>query len=264
MLAFHALALLATPSGWQKQYLTDEFVDTDYSQQVYVITCIDPRDQWVQLEIMYTGSAFVLQPDYSSAYVTDASTIKVKGSNGQIYEFDFKKPHPNSFLYGITDPTQVNTLVNLLEQGNCTFSFYRPANYVKDSFNYNFRIGTQTRGIRQLAGVKVASSRKATFKGKISGKYVITMQFDQPVLVLENGGTITGTYWYGNGVNGKMKLKGTVNSRGGLDMTEYDPKGKKCGTWFVNLTCEGNNKYGLYGVMVNAKDQTYNVDLIQE
>lgn len=254
----------STASAWEKKYLADEFGDADYSKPCYTINCVSPEDNWIQIYIYYINGAFMLEPDYSAEYVRDATKIKAKSSSGSIYEFDFDKPSRNSYQYIISGSSDVETLINLLEQGNFTLSFYRPSNYVQDAFNYNFRIGHQGRGIRALTGRKSTKSRNPTFKGKIGGKYAITIIFDQPESIFETGGTLTGTYWYGDGRNGKMKLKGSIDHMGRISLDEFDPAGKKCGSWFVVTTCEANDKYGLNGVMTNKKDQTFNVECFQQ
>lgn len=95
------------------------------------------------------------------------------------------------------------------------------------------------------------------FNGKIGGKYAITVILN----ILDDNNEISdvyGTYWYGTGKNGKMKLRGYITDLGTIIMNEYDPKGNLCGTWMVNLEFDRNCAY-LNGEMENAKGHTYNV-----
>ena len=255
--------------NWQKQYATDEFGDTDYSKPIYVLEYAAPNDHLINMNVLYSPfGLFVLEPWWYSEEVVDISTIKAKSSSGQVYNFEFERKHKMSNLYRITNQKDVATLVNLFEQGNFTLSFYRPSSYFQDAQTYNYKIGRQGVGIKSLSGTSASSSKsgKTTFKGKIGGKYSFTMVFDQSISTFENGGKLTGTYWYGTGNNGKMKIKGSVDYLGRIELEEYDPSGKKCGDWFVNLVSDDTTgyKYGLDGVMMNTKDQTFNVSATQQ
>ncbi len=99
-----------------------------------------------------------------------------------------------------------------------------------------------------------------TFKGKIGGKYAITVNLTIPNQI-RPGSTVnvSGTYWYGNGKNGKMRLKGTLSYGGRMALKEYNPKGQQCGVWDVSLDFD---EYGAYitGAMQNAKRTVYTVD----
>lgn len=264
----------STASAWEKKYLADEFGDADYSKPCYTINCVSPEDNWIQIYIYYINGAFMLEPDYSAEYVRDATKIKAKSSSGSIYEFDFDKPSRNSYQYIISGSSDVETLINLLEQGNFTLSFYRPSNYVQDAFNYNFRIGHQGRGIRKIAVPNYTSMHAHanqggmdTFKGTI-GKMRVTFRFQQYETAektsIPNVVVCKGEYWYGDGRNGKMTLKGTYNYiTGKIDVVEYDPSGKKCGSFSLTRNADyiGSKGITITGTMVNAKGVKYQVNL---
>lgn len=271
----HALAIQAVSSNWQKQYMADEFGDPDYSNPLYVISCVNPNDNLIHIDIAYNNGVFILDPRYYSADVEGAATIKAKGANGTVYQFDFEKPNRNSNLHIISKDSDVDYLINLLEQGNFTLSFHRPANYMQDSYNYNFRIGQQGRGIRSIYENEFpkmlsheAQGDPDTYKGTI-GNYKITMQLRASVSSPSNPDVfpVSGVYWYGNGGNGKMTLKGTLTYKGGgvYRLDEYDPKGTKCGSFVLN---ENSNVQTyittLVGKMTNARGQTFNVNLTQQ
>lgn len=252
-------------SNWQKQYMADEFGDADYSKPVYQLI-VDPIGGYgASVEFNYIQGLFIVS--FRDAYegLDDIKSLKVKSSSGQVYDLKYDLISREPSMYGIPKESS-DILLRLLEQGNFTISVKTPVPFsYGETRNHAFKIGTQGQGITRLTGAKISASSKPTFKGKIGGKYSITVQFDQPQSVFENGGTITGTYWYGNGSNGKMKFKGSVDGLGRIDMEEYDPQGKKCGDWYLNtLSSDDGMKYALDGVMTNAKGQTFNVSLTQQ
>lgn len=113
----------------------------------------------------------------------------------------------------------------------------------------------------QLTPQSYASSQGQTIslnlKGQIGGKYAITVKLTIPKYVNDTS-PVSGTYWYGSGKNGVMKLRGYMNSDGLIIMNEYDPKGKLCGTWMVTLYSDRDSAY-IEGEMENAKGHTYSV-----
>ena len=265
ILAFQALTIHADSNNWQKQFMADEFGDADYSKPVYRLI-VDPIDGYgASVEFNNIQGLFIV--GFRDAYegLDDIKSIKVKSSSGQVYDLKYDLISREPSLYGIPKESS-DILLRLLEQGNFTISVKTtvPFSY-GETHNHAFKIGTQGQGITKLTGAKISASGKPTFKGKIGDKYSITVQFDQSESVFENGGTLTGTYWYGNGTNGKMKLKGSVDDLGRIDMEEYDPQRKRCGDWYLNtLSSDDGMKYALDGVMTNAKGQTFNVSLTQQ
>lgn len=265
LLASISIVAQGASNNWQKQYMADEFGDVDYSKPVYQLI-VDPIGGYgASVEFNYIQGLFIVS--FRDAYegLDDIKSIKVKSSSGQVYDLKYDLISREPSMYGIPKESS-DVLLRLLEQGNFTISVKTPVPLsYGETHNHAFKIGTQGQGLTNLSGAKVASSRKPTFKGKIGEKYSITVQFDQPESVFENGGTLTGAYWYGNGTNGKMKLKGSVDGLGRIDMEEYDPSGKRCGEWYLNtLSSDDGMKYELEGVMINAKGQTFNVSLTQQ
>ena len=251
--------------NWEKKYMADEFGDADYSKPVYELHVNPQGGYGASVTFSYIQGVFIV--DFIDAHVIldDVRSIKAKSANGTIYDIPFEQISREPAQYGIPKEG-ADILLNLLENGNFSLSVKTPVPFAYGEYsNHSFKIGTQGQGIKRLAGVKAVSLGKPTFKGKIGGKYSITVQFDQSVSVFENGGTLTGTYWYGNGSNGKMKIKGSVDGLGRIEMVEYDPQGKRCGDWYLNtLSSDDGNGYALDGVMMNAKDQTFNVSLTQQ
>ena len=258
------LTVCASANNWQKQYMADEFGDADYSKPVYQLI-VDPIGGYgASVEFNYIQGLFIVSFRDAFEGLDDIKSLKVKSSSGQVYDLKYDLISREPSMYGIPKESS-DVLLRLLEQGNFTISVKTPVPFsYGETHNHAFKIGTQGQGLTRLTGAKSVSSKKLTFKGKIGGKYSITVQFDQPGSVFENGGTLTGTYWYGNGSNGKMKLKGSVDDLGRIDMEEYDPQNKRCGDWYLNtLSSDDGMKYALEGVMTNAKGQTFNVSLTQ-
>lgn len=107
-----AISFTMQANNWQKQYMADEFGDPDYSNPVYVISCVNPNDNLIHIDIAYNNGIFILDPRYYSADVDGATTVKAKGANGTVYQFDFEKPNRNSNLHIISKDSDVDNLIN--------------------------------------------------------------------------------------------------------------------------------------------------------
>lgn len=261
------VCLLSFASNWQKMYLPDEFGDADYSKPIYCLL-VDPVGGYgAAVNFYYVNGVFAV--DFTDAYVCldDVVSMSVKSASGQVNQLEFEEIGHEPSQYGLSRSSS-QILFRLLEEGNFSMSVKTPVPlHYGETHNHVFKIGNEGKGLGAISGTTPTTSKsgKPTFKGKIGEKYSITVQFDQPESVFENGGTLTGTYWYGNGTNGKMKLKGSVDGLGRIDMEEYDPSGKRCGEWYLNtLSSDDGMKYELEGVMINAKGQTFNVSLTQQ
>ena len=276
LLTFLIGTSITQAGDWRKKYMADEFGDADYSKPVYVIECSNPDDYLIQIEITYVNGAFVLYPVYYSAEVNEATTIKAKGANGKVYQFDFTKPHNNSSLHLISNESDVENLINLLEQGNFTLSFHRPANYVEGAYNYNFKIGRQGQGIRQLYDSEHPKRKKKltyepnedpyVYKGTL-GPNQITMLLDQIPEFTDNPEVfkISGTFWYGEQKNLQYYLTGTMTTKDFVlykyHLEAYSPEGTMSGT--LDLT-ENTNSPGLTGMIKDLKGTNLKVVLKQQ
>ena len=263
-LALCFLLLIITPisfaSNWQKLYMADEFGDPDYSKPVYELI-VDPIGGYgATVTFSYIQGLFVMGFTDAHVILDDVKSIKAKSSTGTVYDIPFEQISHEPAEYRIPKEG-ADILLDLLETGYFSLSVKTPVPFAYGEYtNHAFKIGTQGQGIKRLTGVKSVSEGKAAFKGQIGDKYSITVQFDQTETVFENGGTLTGIYWYGNGSNGKMKLKGAVDYLGRIELEEYDPQGKKCGEWYLNtVSSDDGMKYVIDGVMTNLKGQTFSV-----
>lgn len=103
------------------------------------------------------------------------------------------------------------------------------------------------------------------YKGTI-GKYKITMQLNDITGSPSGNFIVSGFYWYGNGSNRKMTLKGELSYDDTMQRTyrfvEYDPKGNKCGSFILRegyIPATQTNT--LQGSMTNKAGTTYKVYL---
>ena len=277
----------ATTRDWTKRYTTNAFGEELRDRPVFITEIYGTMDLIRKGEsatlafMVYTepGGGFatinvsLMQNGSKQNFFSD-NKVLIRLSSGKVFEIPSERNYGglNGTLWLGCTPEYSLKLLDILNRGNFTISITSVNRDFGDTMRAVFNVGNQTTGITQLIapimglkGAKSVSSKKLTFKGKIGGKYSITVQFDQPKSVFENGGRLTGTYWYGKGSNGKMKLKGSVDGLGRIDMEEYDPQGKRCGDWFLNtLSSDDGMKYELEGVMTNAKGQTFNVILTQQ
>lgn len=224
------IGVLSSMAGkWELGYLNDEFGDSDYSKPGYKIVCVNPQDERCYITIAYINGIFALEPVYNRLNVEDASImIKIKGADGKIHQFTTDKPHRKSGVYLIGDEYDVEELIDLLEQGNFTISFVRPADYYEEAFNYNFKIGKQGQGIRTL-------TPPSTYRGKI-GKSLIILNLN--ISTASNSGV---SILYGecyksvSGKDEKFTLKGKISYDSETNriytFDEYDNQGRKCGSY---------------------------------
>ena len=290
-IAFLSFMMVAA-GNWQKKYFVDDFGEPDYSKPCYVLHTVnsDGFTDWI-LDICYVNGVFVLRPCLLSEIGVEINSLRAKDSQGNIYKFKFYRPNKSSFDFYIKDATDINTLMNLLEKGYFTLSFHTPGDQYHQAYNYNYKIRTEGNGIRSLSGRTTrprqstnsnqGSSRSTnrgmlsheaqgqpdTYKGSV-GKYPITMQLKAGVSSQSNPHVfpVSGKYWYGKGTNGKMTLKGTLQYKDGgigvYKLVEYDPNGKKCGSFQLNEKTNINTYQTIMnGTMTNAKGTTYNVNL---
>lgn len=105
------------------------------------------------------------------------------------------------------------------------------------------------------------------YKGSI-GKYQITMQLNAMASSPSNPDVfpVKGVYWYGNWSNVRMTIKGILTYKTGsvgvYKLDEYDPQGKKCGSFILNEKTDFSTYLTtITGTMTNAKGTTYKVQL---
>lgn len=260
-------SLVSFAGNWEKKYMLDEFGDADYSKPIYYLQVNPVGGYGACVSFYYLNGVFAVDFIDAHVFLDDVVSISVKSSSGQVSKLEFDEIGHEPTQYGLSrNSSQI--LQRLLEEGNFSMSVRTPVPFHHgETHNHVFKIGNEGKGLSVMTGKQTAYSQsgKMTFKGKIGGKYDFTMVIDQSVSVFENGGTITGVYWYGNGSNGKMKIKGRVDEMGRIEFEEFTPGGKKCGDWYLNtLAGIDDTKLDLDGVMINAKGQTFNVSAIQQ
>lgn len=261
--------------NWKLKYLIDQFGDLDYSKPAYEIHCESTQYRGSHINIAYINDTFALNPVFDLLDVKDAESLKAKASDGSIYEFNIDKTHRRSGVYWITEDSDVKHLVNLLEQGNFTLNFHRSADFYDEAYNYNFKIGKQGQGIRSIRKSAaypetriIPQTPPDTYKGSI-GKYKITMQLNTPFVDDSGNYIVNGVYWYGSGKNGKMTLKGELIYDSNMHRTyrfdEYDPNGRKCGTFLLSEGYNASTRVSfLDGCMTNKAGTSYKVYLKKE
>lgn len=254
--------------NWEKKYITDEFGDIDYSKPIYYLQVNPVGGYGACVSFYYLNGIFAVDFIDAHVFLDDVVSMTVKSSSGQVSKLEFEEISHEPTQYGLSH-TSSQIMQRLLEEGNFSMSVKTPVPFhYGETHNHIFKIENEGKGLSVMIGKSQASSKsgKLTFKGKIGDKYDFTMVIDQPESVFDNGGDITGVYWYGNGSNGKMKVKGTVDFLGRIEIEEYDPAGKKCRDWFLNLVTDDTTGYklGLDGIIMNDNEQTFNVSATQQ
>lgn len=259
--------IVSFAGNWEKKYMADEFGDADYSKPIYYLQVNPVGGYGACVSFYYINGVIAVDFIDAHVFLDDVVSMSVKSSSGQVSRLEFEEIGHQPTQYGLSRSSS-QTLQRLLEEGNFSMSVKTPVPlHYGETHNHVFKIGNEGKGLSTIVGISTSSSNsgKTTFKGKIGGKYDFTIVFDQPASVFDNGGTLTGMYWYGTGNNGKMKIKGSVDYLGRIELEEYDPSGKKCGDWYLNtLSDDSETKYALDGVMTNIKDQTFNVSATQQ
>lgn len=261
--------------NWERKHLTDEFGDPDYSKPVYELQVNPQGGYGASVTFSYIQGVFIV--DFIDAHVIldDIRSIKAKSANGTIYDIPFEQISHEPAQYGIPKEG-VDILLNLLENGNFSLSVKTPVPFAYGEYsNHSFKIGSEGKGLSHYAENDLSTissghegqGQPDVYKGTI-GKYRITMKLKAEAASLANPDIfpVTGEYWYGTGSNGKMTLKGTLTYKtdgtGVYRLDEYDPKGKKCGSFVLNEKTDVKTYVTtITGKMTNAKGTSHNVSL---
>lgn len=264
--------------NWEKKYLTDEFGDIDYSKPVYYLQ-VDPVGGYgATVSFYYANGLFAMDVIDAYVFLDDVSSISVKSSSGQVYKLEFEEAGHEPTQYVLSERSS-DILLRLLDEGNFSISMKTPVPFHYGEYhNHAFKIGGEGKGIAKIAssdygytnpiGHDESQGQGDLFKGTL-GKSSISMhlnasassQYTPHIFPVE------GEYWYGNGANGKMTLKGTLDyeSGGTYRLDEYDPSGKKCGSFVLKEIVDFNTySTSLTGTMTNKAGTTYKVTLEKE
>lgn len=263
-------------NNWQKQYMADEFGDTDYSRPVYQLM-VDPVGGYgATVTFNYIQGVFIMEFTDAYTILDDIKSIKVKTASGKVIDLDFEQIRREPAMYGIPIESS-EILYALLDEGDFTISVKTPVPFsYGETHNHVFKIRSEGKGLMDLVGPIALPSILShegqgdpdTYRGTI-GNYKITMQLHASASSPSDPDVfpVLGVYWYGNGSNGKMTLKGTLTYKAGgvYKLDEYDPNGKKCGSFVLNENSDVQTYITtLVGKMTNAKGQTFNVNLTQQ
>ena len=230
---------------WRSGYYLDDFGDIMYDYP-YVETHLNGINTSFKLCIRYTTNpipAFELilvngnhMVTASGAFHTTA--ISVKDINGTVTKFEIP---PESVVNGRIYLTLVDDMmqfVKLIDRGNCKI-IVRTETYLdtaNNPGNYLFNAPYETKGIYEtvinsiyefvgednivtdedyVANKMTNFKGSYTLKGKINGKYAVTMNLNF------DGGTVNGTYYYDK-YKRVMKIDGLIADEGPMYLTEYD------------------------------------------
>lgn len=263
---------------WTERYLKDAFGDSDYSQPVYTVDLRGTTNVIHEGESCILGllvkpadgfaiyRAFLQRGGDLQRFYTDTQVF-VKLSNGK--KFQIPCDVEDGELYLGKTIQEYQAILDILNKGH--FTLVIRSNNGGYVMTCTFHIGDQTTGIKNLVS-PISSGHEAqgqpdTYKGSI-GKNPITMQLRAATSSSSNPGVfpVSGKYWYGNGSNGKMTLKGTLTYKAGgigvYKLDEFDSKGKKCGSFVLNEKTDVKTYVTtITGKMTNAKGTSYNVSL---
>ena len=266
--------LTSYAGDWQAFHPKDEFGDPDMSKTFYGFEFRTPDNEGY-IMIVYGGGPFLLDMNYYMTAVSDVLSIRAKSRDGQIYDLKFKPYDMMSGEYVINDLESAQNFMFLLDEGNFTLSVKAEKDPYGGTATYIYKFGNEGEGIRELSYMDLGVSRvdhshqgdPDVMTGTI-GKYRITMELEAigREEIAPNVYTLNGRYWYGTGKNGKMTLKGTENIRSNkIELVEYDPQGKRCGTFNLTRKDDPINMIFNYfeGTMTNAKGQTFKVKISQ-
>lgn len=274
ILIFQTIGIQA--NNWQQQYMADEFGDADYSRPVYELMVTPQGGYGATVTFNYIQGLFIVSFTDAYTILDDIKSIKVKTASGKVIDLDFEQIGREPAIYGIPLESS-EILYALLDEGDFSISVKTPVPFsYGETHNHVFKIRSEGKGLVDYVGPEVlpsilsheAQGQPDTLSGTI-GNYKITMQLHASASSPSNPDVfpVTGVYWYGNGDKGKMTLKGTLTYKTGgvYKLNEYDPNGKKCGSFVLNEHSDINTYITtLVGTMTNAKGQTFNVNLTQQ
>lgn len=270
--------LTSFAGNWEKKYLTDEFGDIDYSKPVYYLQ-VDPVGGYgATVSFYYANGLFAMDVIDAYVFLDDVSSMSVKSSSGQVYKLEFEEVGHEPTQYVFSEQSS-DILLRLLDEGNFSISMKTPVPlHYGEYHNHAFKIGGEGKGIAKIAssdysysepiGHDESQGQGDLFKGTL-GKSSITMHLNASYSSQSNPDIypVVGEYWYGSGKNGKMTLKGTLSytSEGIYRLDEYDPQGKKCGSFVLKQGYDPNTwATTLVGTMTNKAGTTYKVSLTQQ
>jgi hypothetical protein len=101
-----------------------------------------------------------------------------------------------------------------------------------------------------------------TFHGLIGGEYRITLHSYLPIDMTREE-NFYAEYWYGDGANGKLILRGRNEEGGHVDLMEYTEQGECSARWDVTRS-EVDGVEVIEGTMTTANGNTYSVVCSQD
>lgn len=263
--------------NWEKKYLADEFGDADYSKPIYYLQVNPVGGYGACVSFYYVNGIFAMDFIDAHVFLEDVVSMSVKSSSGQIRKLEFEEIGHEPTQYALSEKSS-DLLLRLLDEGNFSISVKTPIPlHYGETHNHAFKIGKEGNGIAEIALSDYdypepmgheGQGQGDLFKGTL-GKSAITMHLNTSYSSQSNPDIypVVGEYWYGSGKNGKMTLKGTLSytSEGVYRLDEYDPQGKKCGSFVLKQGYDPNTWTTiLTGTMTNKAGTTYKVSLTQQ
>lgn len=277
ILSLLLVGIVSFAGNWEKKYLTDEFGDVDYSKPIFYLQVNPVGGYGACVSFYYANGLFAMDFIDAHVFLNDISSMSVKSSSGQISKLDFEEIGHEPTQYVFSEESS-DILLRLLDEGNFSVSVKTPVPFhYGESHNHAFKIGKEGQGIANISlggyGYSQPMGHEGQgqgdlFKGTL-GSSNITMHINTSYSSQSNPDSypVEGEYWYGSGKNGKMTLKGTLSytSEGVYRLDEYDPQGKKCGSFVLKQGSDPNTWVTtLVGTMTNKAGTKYKVSLVQQ
>lgn len=270
------ISLVSFAGNWEKKYLTDEFGDIDYSKPLYYLQVKPIGGYGACVSFYFANGLFAMDIIDAHVFLDDIVSMSVKSPSGEVSKLDFKEVGHEPTQYIFSEESS-DILLRLLDEGNFSISVKTPVPlHDGETHNHSFKIGKEGAGIADIAfnefGYSVPLGHEEQGQGDLYngtlGKSIITMHLNVSSSLPSNPDVypVVGEYWYGNGKNGKMTLKGTLSyaSEGVYRLDEYDPQGKKSGSFVLKQGYDPNTwATTLVGTMTNKAGATYKVSLKQ-
>lgn len=208
---------------------------------------------------------YIRQQGYTAQRDGSVIQFSVRGGKIKIYPVNYtgNRNGVGPIEFTTNDPQIVAAWKNGLRKSG--YSYTQPDYGIWQAHSNSAPVFGIKNGTLFIAGYATSTNDHSaqcmpnTYKGTI-GKYKITMQLDIPTYIEDGLSSVTGVYWYGDGKNGKMPLKGWNSfDREGKDdyiLEEYDPKGNRCGHFELK-----NGYNALTGTMQNKAGTIFKVYL---
>lgn len=146
LLCCFSLSVQAISNDWQKQYMTDEFGDPDYSNPCFG-SAFEPQGGYgAFVNIVFANGTFGMELRDAFESLSEFRGLKIKVPSGNVYEIGTHEIDGVMLI----DEDYAPMFLEILDTGNFTMSVKTVKPFSDQLSNHTFKVGKQTTGIRDI------------------------------------------------------------------------------------------------------------------